>query len=189
MKGLIMSLISVTEYAEKNNKDPGNIRRFLAEGRLQGMKIGRQWVLDEDTRYPADQRVVSGIYKNSRKKRYFNSDKILASSVGEMIKEFRDIYGNLLFQVILYGSYARGEETEESDVDIALLIRGKADPEMTEKMLVCVSRSELACGKVLSVVDIDIKKYSEWSDTLPYYRNIKKEGIVLWTRRCTGRYQ
>ena len=84
--------------------------------------------------------------------------------------------------MILYGSYARGEETEESDVDIALLIRGKADPEMTEKMLVCVSRSELACGKVLSVVDIDIKKYSEWSDTLPYYRNIKKEGIVLWTR-------
>ena len=183
MKGLIMSLISVTEYAEKNNKDPGNIRRFLAEGRLQGMKIGRQWVLDEDTRYPADQRVVSGIYKNSRKKRYFNSDKVLASSVGEMIKELRDIYGNLLFQVILYGYYARGEETEESDVDIALLIRGKADPEMTEKMLFCVSRSELACGKVLSVVDIDIKKYSEWSDTLPYYRNIKKEGIVLWTRR------
>ncbi len=177
-----MSLISVTEYAMKNNKDPGNIRRFLAEGRLQGMKIGKQWVLDEDTQYPADQRVVSGLYKNSRKKRYFNSDKILASSVGEMIKELRGIYGSLLFQVILYGSYARGDKTEESDVDIALLIEGRVDPEMTEKMLVCVARRELECGKVLSVVDIDSKKYSEWSDTLPFYRNIKKEGIVLWTR-------
>ena len=82
-----MSLISVSEYAMKNNKDPGNIRRFLAEGRLQGMKIGKQWVLDEDAQYPADQRVVSGIYKNFRKRKYFNSDRILASSVGEMIKE------------------------------------------------------------------------------------------------------
>ena len=94
----------------------------------------------------------------------------------------RGIYGTILFKAILYGSYARGEETEESDVDIALLIEGKADPEMTEKMLVCVARRELECGKVLSVVDIDNKKYSEWSDTLPFYRNIKKEGIILWTR-------
>ena len=177
-----MSLISVTEYAMKNNKDPGNIRRLLAEGRLQGMKIGKQWVLDEDTQYPADQRVISGIYKNSRKKRYFNSDRILSSSVVELIKELRVVYGNLLLRAILYGSYARGEETDESDVDIALLIEGKTDPEMTEKMLVCVARRELECGKVLSVVDIDSKKYSEWSDTLPFYRNIKKEGIVLWTR-------
>jgi len=177
-----MSLISVSEYAMKNKKDPGNIRRFLAEGRLQGMKIGKQWVLDEDTQYPADQRVVSGLYKNSRKKRYFNSDRILASSVREMLKDLRGIYGSLLFQAILYGSYARGDKTEESDVDIALLIEGRVDPEMTEKMLVCVARRELECGKVLSVVDIDSKKYSEWSDTLPFYRNIKKEGIVLWTR-------
>ena len=177
-----MSLISVSEYAMKNNKDPGNIRRYLAEGRIQGMKIGKQWVLDEDAQYPADQRMISGIYKNSRKKRYFNSDRILSSSVGGLIKELRAIYGNLLLQAILYGSYARGEETDESDVDIALLIEGKADSEMTEKMLVCVARCELECGKVLSVVDIDSKKYSEWSDTLPFYRNIKKEGIVLWTR-------
>lgn len=177
-----MSLISVSEYAMKKNKDPGNIRRFLAEGRLLGMKIGKQWVLDEDTQYPADKRLVSGIYKNSRKKRFLNSDRILASSVREMIKDLRGIYGTILFKAILYGSYARGEETEESDVDIALLIEGKADPEMTEKMLVCVARRELECGKVLSVVDIDNKKYSEWSDTLPFYRNIKKEGIILWTR-------
>ena len=177
-----MSLISVSEYAMKNKKDPGNIRRFLAEGRLQGMKIGKQWVLDEDTQYPVDQRLVSGIYKNSRKKRYLYSDRILASSVREMLKDLRGIYGNSLLKAILYGSYARGEETEESDIDIALLIEGKTDPEMTEKMLSCVARHELDCGKVLSVVDIDNKKYSEWSDTLPFYRNIKKEGIILWTR-------
>ncbi|MBO6000470.1 MAG: nucleotidyltransferase domain-containing protein [Spirochaetales bacterium] len=177
-----MSLLSVSEYANKTNKDPGNIRRLLAEGRLQGKKIGKQWVLDEDTQYPTDQRVVSGIYKNSRKKKYFNADRILASSVRGMIKELQDIYGSHLFQTILYGSYARGDETEESDVDIALLVEGKIDPEMTEKMIICVARRELECGRVLSVVDIDNKKYSEWSDTLPFYRNLKKEGIVLWTR-------
>ena len=38
----------------------------------------------------------------------------------------------------------------------------------------------LACNKVLSVVSIDQARYAEWKDTLPFYRNIQKEGVVLW---------
>ena len=58
-----MALISVTEYANKYGKDPGNIRRMLLCGRLAGYKIGKQWVLDEDEKYPEDNRVKNGKYK------------------------------------------------------------------------------------------------------------------------------
>ncbi len=177
-----MSLISVTEYATRYNKDPGNLRRLLAQGRIQGQKIGNQWVLDENAKYPSDERIVSGNYRNVRKRVYFNTNKKLAESVRRMMVELRAIYGNHLDKAVLYGSYARGEETEESDVDIALFMDGEPISELNEKMFACVARHELECGKVLSVIGINKAKYSEWAATLPFYQNINKEGIVLWTR-------
>lgn len=82
--------------------------------------------------------------------------------------------------VILYGSYARGDESEESDVDIALILLRQATKEQTNTMIGCVANYELECGKVLSVVDIDNDKFNKWKDTLPFYKNINKEGIALW---------
>ncbi len=49
-------LLSVTEYAEQTGKDVGNIRRMIIAGRLPAVKIGRQWIIDEDTPFPADKR-------------------------------------------------------------------------------------------------------------------------------------
>ena len=36
--------------------------------------------------------------------------------------DLQKIYGNHLKTVILYGSYARGDYTEESDIDIMILL-------------------------------------------------------------------
>jgi hypothetical protein len=38
----------------------------------------------------------------------------------------------------------------------------------------------LKYDKVFSVIDIDIDKFSTWETAMPFYRNVKKEGIVLW---------
>lgn len=98
----------------------------------------------------------------------------------EMIPGLRRIYGNLLESVILYGSTARGTRADDSDVDVAILLHSGATKEMREQMLDLVVDLELACGKVLSVLCIDYGKFAEWKDTLPFYRNIRKDGVVLW---------
>ena len=36
---------TVTQFAEITGKDPGNIRRLLAYGKLAGEKLGKQWVI------------------------------------------------------------------------------------------------------------------------------------------------
>ena len=41
--------------------------------------------------------------------------------ITEYVTAVKKIYGNHLKQVILYGSYARGDYTKDSDVDIMLL--------------------------------------------------------------------
>ena len=104
----------------------------------------------------------------------------LMKTISVMITELCSIYGSLLNEVILYGSYARGTQTDESDVDIALILTEKPTAEITEAMIECVSSHELECGKVLSVIDIDWEKYEQWKDVLPFYKNIRKEGIILW---------
>ena len=41
----------------------------------------------------------------------------------KMIPGFQTIFGNVLERIILYGSVARGTQTVESDVDIAVIVR------------------------------------------------------------------
>ncbi len=59
---------TVSQYAEVTGKDPGNIRRMLANGRLKGEKVGNQWLIPKNAQYPDDQRVKNGQYRNWRNK-------------------------------------------------------------------------------------------------------------------------
>ena len=110
-----------------------------------------------------------------------NADKTLMSVLQRMILDFREIYGDSLQAVILYGSYARGTQTEESDVDIAVILTEKPDKKRTNTMIDCVASYELECGKALSVIDIYAGMLSQWGNTIPFYKNIRREGITLWS--------
>ena len=98
----------------------------------------------------------------------------------KLIPGLQEIYGNLIDSIILYGSTARGTRTEDSDVDVAILLRTGATKAMRSQMLDFVVDLELECGKVLSVLCIDYDKFTEWKDVLPFYKNIRKDGVVLW---------
>jgi len=41
---------------------------------------------------------------------------------------------------------------------------------------------ELEQGKTLSVITVEVDHYKESKDILPFYRNIQKEGVVLWKK-------
>ena len=176
----MVNYISVTEYAKLYGKDPGNIRRLLIAGRIKGIKIGNQWAIKEDTKYPKDKREISGKYHNSKKLSVLKRDKELMATLTNMANELKEIYGPILANITIYGSYARGTQTDESDVDIAIMLKEKASEKVNNKMINCVAKHELECGKTLSAIDIDLNMYNKWKSTLPFYRNISKEGIVLW---------
>ena len=172
--------LSVSEYAKLHGKDVGNVRRLLASGRLTGQKVGNQWIIAEDAAYPTDKRVRTGQYRNWRNRVALHENKELMKTISSMVLQLRSIYGEQLSEVVLYGSYARGTQTEESDVDIAVVLLSKPTKSTTDAMIDCVSSHELECGKVLSVIDISAEKFDYWKDTLPFYKSIRKEGIVLW---------
>ena len=172
---------TVSQYASISGKDPGNIRRMLIKGTLEGEKIGNQWLIPKSASFPEDRRVKSGEYRNWRQRVKLNSKHPdLMKKLSQMCGEIGDIYRDIASEIILYGSYARGQETEESDVDMAIVLKASQTEDQYDRMTDVVVDYELDIGITLSVISIEQKEFMEWRTTLPFYKNVEKEGIVLW---------
>lgn len=98
------------------------------------------------------------------------------------IKGLKDIYGDHLKQVILYGSYARGDYRDDSDIDIMLLV-DLSDIQIKDYF---DNLSDLTYDYFMDY-DIDISPiainnahFAKWVDCYPFYNNVSKEGVVLY---------
>ena len=109
-------------------------------------------------------------------------DMDLRKMLLELEEKLQRVYENKLKAVILYGSVARGTATEESDIDIMVLIDGTAQELRTfEDQLSDVSTDiSIKYFKVFSIMDISYQEYMRWMNTLPFYRNVSQEGVVLY---------
>ena len=109
-------------------------------------------------------------------------DMDLRKMLLELEEKLQRVYGNKLKAVILYGSVARGTATEESDIDIMVLVDGTAQELRTfEDQLSDVSADiSIKYFKVFSIMDISYQEYMRWVNTSPFYRNVSKEGVILY---------
>ena len=97
-------------------------------------------------------------------------------------KKMSELYGDDLVKVVLYGSYARGDNRENSDIDIMVLVRA-SDDVIKEKMNEIYDFAfdiEMDTGIDISPVVKNEEQYNYWMDTLPYYKNIQNEGVLLY---------
>lgn len=98
----------------------------------------------------------------------------------KLVKGLCDIYGDILVSILLFGSFARGTNTRESDIDIAILLNGKETVEMHNQMVDLAVDMDLEYDQVFSIINIDYANFLEWEDTLPFYKNVREDGVVLW---------
>ena len=109
-------------------------------------------------------------------------DEQLKRMLNEMSELLKKVYKDKLKAVILYGSVARGTATEESDVDIMVLIDG-TDQELRayEENLSDVSTDiSIKYYKVFSIMDVSYQEYTRWKNVSPFYKNVSQEGVVLY---------
>ena len=98
----------------------------------------------------------------------------------ELVDGLLGIFSDNILQIILYGSVAREDNTSESDVDIAIVIKEDMDDRTREKFIIWSADMDLRYDRVFSIVDIQEKNLEKWGSILPFYKNVQKEGIVLW---------
>ncbi|MBQ7776798.1 MAG: nucleotidyltransferase domain-containing protein [Lachnospiraceae bacterium] len=98
--------------------------------------------------------------------------------MSSMVDCYRVVYGDDIVEIVLFGSYARGDYTKDSDIDIVALVRGQRT-ELQEKLkLVWDVSAELGLENdvVVSPTVIPYDEYVKYRETLPYYHNISAEG-------------
>ena len=95
-----------------------------------------------------------------------------------MVECYRVVYGDDIVEIVLYGSYARGDYAEDSDIDIAAVVHGSRE-ELQEKLkAVWDVSAELGVENdiIVSPTVIPYEEFVKYKQTLPYYRNIAEEG-------------
>ena len=98
----------------------------------------------------------------------------------DLIHGLIDIFSSNILAVILYGSVARNDNTDESDIDIAIIVKNEMDDATKEQFIHWSAELDLRYDRVFSIIDIQEENMEKWGNVLPFYHNIQKEGIILW---------
>lgn len=108
--------------------------------------------------------------------------QITQDLIKQYVSAIRGIYGMHVKQIILYGSYARGDFHKDSDVDIMVLV----DLPDTQIEIYSDKLSELGFeyninhGIWFMPIVKNEQHFGHWCTTYPFYSNIVKEGILLY---------
>ena len=107
-----------------------------------------------------------------------NTLKIISN---EVYKNIKNIFGVKLHSVILFGSYARGDCDKESDIDIMAIVDIDKSELIKYRRLVSKFTNclDLKYDVLISVKLQDKSTFTAWQNTLPFFINVKKEGVVI----------
>lgn len=107
----------------------------------------------------------------------------LSRLLDDFVQEIRESFGDRLKEVILYGSYARGDYEADSDVDVAIIldIPQGAETAYHDKLIDIVDDIDTKYDYevLLSPILIRYATYEEWKEVLPFYKNVAHEGVKL----------
>ena len=91
---------------------------------------------------------------------------------------FEVIYGNRLKHLLLYGSHARGDAEEYSDIDILVVLEGSVNPgDEISRTGEVVTNLSLRYNTVISCGFMDQERFKTRNG--PYLRNMRREGIFI----------
>ena len=109
------------------------------------------------------------------------SQATLNQITDRVVQEVKDNFGEKLDKVILYGSYARGDNVDESDIDIMALV--DVTPEVANRLDMQLTRFTSRLGLefdvVISLFIKDCSTFYKYLKAEPFYQNVLRDGVVL----------
>lgn len=112
-----------------------------------------------------------------------NIPKDIKNIIEDFTNKVSTLLGSHLKQIILYGSYARGDFNKDSDIDI-MILTDLSDNEILEYRnkiydiaydIEYDNDFDIAISPLIKNID----KFNYWLQALPFYMNVQKEGVVL----------
>ncbi len=109
---------------------------------------------------------------------FFAMDNKVKAVVIEFGASLKQLYGKRLEQVILFGSQARGDAVEGSDIDVMIVLKGEVNigEEISRTSKICSDLS-LENDVALSRIFVSSERFAKESN--PLYVNVQREGISV----------
>jgi predicted nucleotidyltransferase len=93
-------------------------------------------------------------------------------------EELKDTLGERLEKVILYGSQARGDARDDSDIDVLVVLKDDFKyGTMLKKTSRAVAKLSLDNDVVISRAFVTRQQYEQ--SKIPFLMNVRREGIAL----------
>ncbi|MBQ3474567.1 MAG: nucleotidyltransferase domain-containing protein [Bacilli bacterium] len=109
--------------------------------------------------------------------------KEINTIINDFTKKVNEALGDRVKKIILYGSYARGDFSESSDIDIMILTDFTDNEIIEEREKVWDIAYDIELDNnfdiTLSPLVKNIDKFNYWLEAMPFYMNVQKEGVIL----------
>jgi hypothetical protein len=106
------------------------------------------------------------------------SDRNVVLKLLEDLKaELLEMLGDKLVQLLLFGSYSRGDFSASSDVDLVILVDGDLSREEMDTIDDLIADYSLRHDLVISAIIYPSKIFQEYST--PFLLSVKEDGIAI----------
>jgi predicted nucleotidyltransferase len=107
-----------------------------------------------------------------------NFPQSVSSALEELKEILRSVYSDGLRGIYLYGSYARGDFSEDSDIDLLIALEGEVKPfKETDRLSEIVSDLCLHHDLLIAVYPVPAEWVAERKS--PLFENIRREGVLI----------
>ena len=105
--------------------------------------------------------------------------KQINMAVQELKLKLRMLFGEDI-ELRLFGSAARGDTRKYSDIDVLVLLPGRVDNSIEEKVFDAAFDIELKHGVIFGII-VYAREFwtSEIAASMPLYQNIEREGLAV----------
>lgn len=99
----------------------------------------------------------------------------------QVAKKAQEVFADRLNATLLYGSYARGDYDNESDIDIMVLANVPSTElyQYKKPFIELTSELGLQYDIVVTVTLKDTETFHRYRDAVPFYSAVYKEGIRI----------
>jgi predicted nucleotidyltransferase len=106
----------------------------------------------------------------------------MTPKVGQVLAELharlKELYGERLVRLVLFGSQARGDAGPDSDIDVVVVLRGEVDPfKEIERGGHVTAAVSLDHGVTISAIYVSQARYEREAGAL--LTNVRAEGVTV----------
>ncbi len=104
-------------------------------------------------------------------------------AIEPIVREFKAalqaLYGDRLREVVLYGSYARGDYHDESDIDLMVVLNDEEIKTYRELFRISDIETDFVVkySVPISPLPVSYKRYK--NSMMPVYQNARREGLTI----------